>query len=120
MAILVDTAHAGDFILSEGPGHYSRDEVIIDTGNLGPATVLAKITATGKFVQLAPAAADGSQNASAVLIFGGDATAADIKRAALTRHAQVNGLKLVWPAGITVPQKTAALVSLTSAGIIVR
>ena len=76
MPVLTDGPHTADFILSEGPGYYSRDQITVDTGVLVPGTVLGKITATGKFVILAPAAVDGSQTAAGVLIYGCDAVAA--------------------------------------------
>lgn len=120
MTILTEGPHTADFIISEGRNHYSRDQITVDTGVLVAGTVLGKITATGKFVILAPAAVDGSQNAAGFLIYGCDAVAADQVVAGLTRHAQVNGLKITWPAGITNPQKATATAALAALGIVIR
>jgi Bacteriophage lambda head decoration protein D len=120
MTILTDVAHTADFIIFEEEKYYSRDQVVIDTGVLVPGTVLGKITATGKYVQHAPAAADGSQNAAGILVYGCDATLADQNRAVLTRMAAVNGLKLNWAAAITAPQKATATTALLALGIVIR
>ncbi len=120
MPVLTDGPHTADFILSEGPGYYSRDQITVDTGVLVPGTVLGKITATGKFVILAPAAVDGSQTAAGVLIYGCDAVAADQVVAGLTRDSEVNGLKITWPGGITNPQKVTATAQLAALGIVIR
>lgn len=83
-------------------------------------TVLGKITATDKYSPLAPAASDGSQTAAAVLIEDELAVAADRTAPLLRRGAVVNAAALVWPAGITAPQKTAALAQLEAIGIVAR
>jgi hypothetical protein len=115
-----ETAHTAEFLISEGNGRISRDAVTIDTGALVSGTVLGKITASGKYVILAPAAVDGSAVAAGILYEACDATAADQVRAAITRLAEVNGLRLTWPAGITSPEKAAAIVELAARNIIVR
>jgi hypothetical protein len=49
-----------------------------------------------------------------------DASAADAEGVALVRLAEVNAAELVWPAGITGGQKTAALGQLATLTIIAR
>ena len=121
------TAHVlktdSDVVKTEGPNRYSRDEAIILTGMgvLQPGTVLSRVTASGKLRTLAPAGSDGSQTAVAVLLEYVDATSADQPRTVvLSRHAEVVAQALVWPAGITGPQKAAALTQLETAGIVAR
>ena len=120
--VLSSTPGAGHYIVSEADGYRSRDQVVIasTSGVLLPGAVLGKVTASGKYMPLAPAAADGTQTAAAVLFEGCDATAADVRRTATTRDSEVSAAALVWPAGTTDPQKTAALAALAAVGIIAR
>jgi len=73
------------------------------------------------FVALNPAAVDGSQNAAGIAIYGvtndGSTTT---KIAAITRHAEVIGAALTWPAGITAAQQAEATLQLRKAGILIR
>ncbi len=73
-----------------------------------------------KLVPLSLTATDGSQTAAAILYEGCDATSADVRRTYTARDTEVQVDMLTWPAGITDPQKTAALASLAALGIIGR
>lgn len=115
-----NTNRPGAHIIAEMNEKYSRESVIVTGGNYKAATVMGKVTATGKFKQLAPAAADGTQNAVAILYAGADASTADKTATVNDCATLVADAKLVWPVGITGPQKTAALASLRAAGIKVR
>lgn len=121
MTTILEGRHPGEHISSEANGTRSRGVVTIASGqNLGPGTVLGKITASGKFVQLAPAASDGSEAAAAVLYDDVDATAADRPGVVHLRDAEIKSAALVWPAGITTNQKTTALGQLAALGLIAR
>lgn len=121
MTVLTEGMHTAEFLVSEGNGHISREVVTIAAGaDLEPCTVLGKITASGKYVQVDPAAADGSEVAAAVLYAAAKAATADATEVAIVRHAEVNSLALVWPTGITDPEKAAAVAELAAASIIVR
>lgn len=87
-------------------------------GVVGTGLVLGRITASGKYAPLAPAAADGTEVAAAIVIDLVDATAADAETSVLVGNAQIVGNQLTWPAGTTTPQKTAALVQLAALGIV--
>jgi hypothetical protein len=73
MSSLTEEKRPGAFILTEQPGTLSRETVIVTVGattTLHPGLVLGQITSGGKFVPLnndATPAADGSQNARAIL-----------------------------------------------------
>lgn len=113
----------GDFVITEANGTMSREQVLLFRGaRLEPGTVLGKITASGLYAPLNIAAADGSQNAAAVLRDGRDAlTGADTRRAVvMARSCDLNGNKLVWPAGITVTQRKAAEAQLGATAVLVR
>jgi len=124
MAILTEDrfSGAGHYIVSEANGYRSREQGVIASGAgvLKPGAVMGKVTATGKYVPFAPAAADGSETAAAILYEGCDATAADVRRAFTVRDTEVHADVLVFADGTTDPQKTAALASLAAAGIVGR
>jgi hypothetical protein len=70
---------------------------------------------------LAPAASDGTEAAIGLLATDTGATLIDREDAILVaRHAIVARQALIWPAGITAPQKAAATAQLTTLGILVR
>lgn len=120
MSTLNEKARAGDFLLSEANGTYSRENEILDTGKLEAGTVLGKLTSGGKFVILAPAAEDGSEDAAGILWAGADASAGDAAVVVIVRDAEVKTDALIWPAGISAPQKTAAIAQLADLGIVLR
>lgn len=120
MSSKTENPRTGDFLLSEANGTYSRENVILDTGVLDAGTVLGKITASGKYVILAPAAEDGSEDAAAILWSRADASVADAAVVVIARDAEVKADALIWPAGITAPQKTAAIAQLNALGIVLR
>lgn len=110
------------FLFSEGDALNSiRDTVTIASGTVASAIgqVLAKVTATGKYTQVTPAAVDGSQTATGVLVEAFTATlAADTPLVALVRGpAAVKNSGLAWTTGMTALQIATASVQLTAAGI---
>lgn len=112
-----------DVVKTEGPNRYSRDEVTILTGvgKIVPGAVLGKVTTSGKYKVLTPAASDGTEVASRISLQYADATSADAPRTVvLSRHAEVVAQALVWPVGINGTQKAAALAQLEAAGIVAR
>lgn len=114
------TAH---YIVSEAANIYrSREQVIIASGSgvLKAGAVLGKVTASGKYAPVNPAASNGTQTAAAVLFEGCDATAEDVRRTITARDTEVHADVLIWPAGTTDPQKTTAMGQLASSGIIGR
>lgn len=111
---------AGAFLISEANGTLSREVVLVTGGSFSAGTVLGKVTATGKYTQLDPAATDGSQQAAAVLFDGVVAIDGDKKAIVIHLMAEVDGNALVWKAGITPEQKAAAVGELATNIIIVR
>ena len=121
MPVLNEQSYLGDWLKFEADNLYSRDEVTVVSGqNLTTGEVVGVITASGKVTQLAPGASDGSQNAAGVLLLDVDASAADKPGVVIARHAICSDKKIVWPGGITGPQKTAAIAQLKALGILVR
>ncbi|MBN9022213.1 MAG: head decoration protein [Rhizobiales bacterium] len=123
MTVLLEARHPGEFLMTEANGRRSRETITIASGAgiIAPGTVLGKVTASGKYVASAVGASDGSQNPSAITIYGADATSADVDVAAIVRDAEVNGHCLVYHADRDQPaEKAAADVALAAIGIIVR
>ncbi|WP_299377286.1 head decoration protein [uncultured Kiloniella sp.] len=112
----------GEFLISEGNGRISRDEIVVkdQTAVLQTATVIGQVAADDEYNQLTPGAADGSQVAAGILYRRTNVNGQSARALAITRKAEVNGLLLVWPDGITGPQKTQAISELEAAGIIIR
>jgi hypothetical protein len=108
MSVLVNELTLGDLLKYEEESLYSRDQVTVAAGqNLRIGTVLGRVDANGKVKAIDPAATDGTQIATAVLLQSVDATA-------VAHHA------LVWPATITAEDKATATAQLEAVGILVR
>lgn len=105
----------GEFILSEGNGSYSRDQITIDASAAAmvTGTVLGKITASGKFKAYTPGASDGTQTAAAILYTPVADKTVDQPAVAITRMAEVQAAELT---GLD----TAARNALTALGIVIR
>jgi len=115
MTTFTEGFHTGEFILSEGDEAYSYDQVTVtQTGTAMPSgTVLAKLTATGKYVAYDDVGTDGSETAAAILYTDLAAATGDIQAAAITRHAEVDSAALT---GYNANAKA----DLAAVGIIVR
>ena len=122
MPSITQSKNLGDLLKYEAPNLYSREAATLAAGqNLQLGTVLGRKTADGKLYALAPAATDGTETAVSVLAVDTDATLIDRDDAiAVARHAIVARNALIWPAGITAPQKAAAEAQLGALGILVR
>ena len=105
----------GEFVLSEGNGSISRDQIVISStaGALVPGTVLGKVTASGEYVAYNNTAEDGSEVAAGILYAAAPDSAADQKAVAIVRHAEVQASELT---GLD----TAARTDLAALGIICR
>ncbi|MBL3582616.1 head decoration protein [Oleidesulfovibrio alaskensis] len=86
---------------------------------LQAGTVLGTVSASGKLVVLNPAGNDGSETASHVLAEDCTVPAASDALSTAYTHCEALERGLRWPAGITEPQKKAAIEALRAAGIFV-
>lgn len=123
MVTFTEGRHAGEGLLSEANFHRSRDKITIlsGQGKLDPGAILAKVTASGKYVISAATGSDGSQTAVAVLLYPVDATSADVDVAAITRDAEWNVNTLTYGATLNDDaKKLAARNQLAAVGIITR
>lgn len=125
MAALTEGVYTGHFILSEAPGTISRDTVVVTvaaTTTLPPGMVLARLTATGKFVPYNDAGAGGAEIARAVLyadLRNTTGAPADFAGVVVHRIAEVRKADLNWNAQ-AAPAIAAGLVDLETRSIIGR
>ncbi len=121
MPVMTEGQHTGEFIVSEGNGSISRETVTVLNGRtLDAGAVLGQVTASGKYREIDPAATSGAEVAVAVLFDAIDASGGDAPGIIISRLAEVHGGEVVWPTGITDPQKQTAIDQLAAATIIVR
>lgn len=123
MSALTEGRNAAEFLMAEGEGNLSRDNIVIKDGSgvVAAGTVLGKITSSGKYVPAPASAQDGSDTAVAIALYNVDATDADVSTVAIFRHAEVNGNILSYDATVDDATKKAAKADdLREVGIIVR
>lgn len=122
MPVLSENLNLGDVLKYEAPNLYSRDQVTVAAGNNVPlGTVVGQVTATGLWKPLDPTATDGTKVAAGIVAIDIDATLMDRRDAVLiARHAIVSEACVLWPAGLTAPQKATAIAQLKALGILIR
>lgn len=121
--LITENPRLSDVLLYEAgvEVNYTIDTVTVASGTVASSIgqLLSKITASGKFVQVAPAAVDGSAVAAGILLETINATlTADTQFNVLTRGpAVVKSTGLAYTTGMTSTQITAALAQLLALGI---
>lgn len=108
-----------EFLLSEGDGMISREQVTVTVAGgvaIPAGQVLGKITATSKYVIHNTGAGDGSQNAAAILGYPLAGVNGDYRSLVFVRYCEVIGNRL----NNSVAPITATVTALTALGIIVR
>lgn len=119
MAKQTELTRTGEHVVSEANGARSREQGVLAAGNLPAGAVLA-LDGAGDYIQLAPDAADGTEDAKAVLYGAVDATDGPQPCVVHVRGCEVAADLLGLPAGITEPQTTKAENDLIGRGIIPR
>ncbi|WP_109464400.1 head decoration protein [Albibacillus kandeliae] len=119
MTTLTEGKTPGDWLMFEENSFYSRDEVTIAAGaDLESGSVLGKVTATGKYVLSEEDAADGSEDAAAVLLNDAAAESADVSAVVIARHATVRRGGLTFDATYdNATKRNAAMAALKALGI---
>jgi hypothetical protein len=123
MPTLNSPSYVTDWLKYEGDSYFSRDTAIIASGagRLPSGRVIAQVTATGKYVEAAASGSDGSQTATAVLLFPVDATTADAQAVIVARHAIASHAGLTYGSTINdATKRAAANAQLKARGILVR
>lgn len=121
---LTEKKRTGEFIETELPGNLSRSTVTLTVAAgtvLYPGHVLAKLSATGKYVEYDNAGSDGSESARAILYAEVDNSAggapADFTAVVIDFGAEVRKADLGWFSGASAGDKTAAYTDLAAYGI---
>ncbi|MEM9761956.1 MAG: head decoration protein [Pseudomonadota bacterium] len=120
MATKTETAHRGEFIVSEANGTRSRETVTVLSGTpaLTPGEVLGLVTASDKYTVYDNGASDGSEAAAAVLVDPVDASTGDVSGVVvITADAELRKSGLTFQSGQDAAAQTAAFADLKSLGI---
>jgi hypothetical protein len=124
---LSEGQYAGEFIIAECHEQITREKVTVTVGTatkLQAGHVLAKLSATGKYVEYDNTGTDGSESAAAVLYATLDNSAggapADFTGVIVARIAAVRKADLQWNSGVDASGKTAAYADLAAKLIIAR
>ena len=123
MPVLTEPPSMGDVLKYEVNPNYTREVVTLLAGMPYPVgSVLGKITASGKYMLSPATRADGSQVATAVLLYAVDATLADATGIVLVRGPSiVSRAALAYGATVDDGTKIAAkLTQLAAVGIVAR
>lgn len=119
MSCITEPNNLGDLLKYEVSNLYSREQITVAKGqNLKLGTVVA-FDKDNLIKILNVAATDGAQTAIGVITSDVDAKE-NTKAVIITRIALLADYAIVWPAGITEEQKTAAKKQLETRGIIIR
>ena len=123
MPVLTEPPSMGDVLKYEVNPNYTREVITLLAGLPYPVgSVLGKITASGKYTLSPATGADGSQVATAVLLYAVDATLADAVGIVVARGpAIVSRAALAYDATVDDAAKiTTKIGQLAAAGIIAR
>jgi hypothetical protein len=121
--VLEEGSHTGEFILSESPGTISRENVTVTvpaSTTLAAGTVVAQLSATGKYVEYDNAGSDGSEEAAAVLyaeLVNATLAPVDMDGVVVNWGAEIRKASLSWKSGLVDGDKTAAYADLAGRGV---
>ncbi|VVM95185.1 hypothetical protein PS619_03034 [Pseudomonas fluorescens] len=119
MATFNQPKDLGDLLLVQVSPGWTKDRITLLGGSdYALGQVLANVA--GKYQALDPAGTVLAKKAVAVLAEHIDARAGDTPAVVIARGAVLALPELVWPPGITEPQKAAALDDLNTQGIVAR
>jgi len=126
MSTKTEGKHNLEFLVSEANGYRSRDKVTVTVPantTLAPGYVLAKLSATGKFVPYDNSGSDGSEAAAGVNaneLVNATGSPLDVVATVFVRHAEVRDADLEWEGTVDSTGKTAGKADLAAIGIIAR
>jgi hypothetical protein len=113
MTTKMEGVHRAEFLLSEGPGAYSRDVVTITQGS-------GKLYPAGTILTASNVKATNYAQAAKIVYGEVDATEADAAATVISRLAEVHGELLGFEEADDADDKLAATTALAAVGIVVR
>jgi len=118
---VTEVVHAG-LLLSELPGHQSRENVTIVSGqDLQIGAVVGKITSGGKYKAYDDDNNDGSEAAAGILVGAAvDASGGDMPGVIIVKDAEVNPDLLIWASTNDATDITNGKADLAALGIKLR
>ena len=113
--------HACDFIISEGAGHISRENVTIAASQTIVPGTLLYASAPGVYSAVSNTPPSPG-TAVAIAMYGVVTEVGEVttKIAAIVRDAEVNGHQLVWPEGTVTADQTLFAALLAAQHVIMR
>lgn len=117
---LVGEGHTGTAFSAGGLGFTLTAGGTAAVAGDGATITLAANSNVGLYAPLNLLAADGTQNAVAILANETDASQGNVSVTVIDRAAQVNGSELIYPASATAAQVAAINAQLASIGVIAR
>jgi hypothetical protein len=121
-AVTFENRRDGCYLGESAALNIINEEIIVASGAgvLLPGTIIAKITASGKYVVHDPALSNGAQlPANAIILFNRvDATSADVKAVGTVNGpATINGNMLTYLTGMSAPNMLAVRNALRLKGL---
>lgn len=118
--IPVDPIADGGFIIGGFDNNRANIQAMVaaKATEYRPGTVLGKVTATGIFAPLNPAAADGTQNFAGIMWARRPAATVAQRAAVTVREVTLNSNLLYYENAVTAAQKTAIEAAMSAQGII--
>ncbi len=123
MATLTEGKRDADFIVSESTGYASRQQVTVTVPantTLKSGHVLARLTATGKYVPYDNAGSDGSESAYGALrsaLTNDTGAPVDMDGVVMNWSCELREGGLDWASGLVDADKTAAYKDLAARGV---
>lgn len=121
MPVITEQENLGDLLKYEGDNLFSREDIIVNTGqNIAFATVVARLNTGGNIVTLNSGGGGGNDIAVGIICDDVNASTAAKKSWMIARHAIVAEDAVIWPAGTTANQMATAISQLKALGILIR
>lgn len=93
MTVVIEPIHTGEYLISEGPGSISRDQITVAAGDALPPGQLLTKEADGTYAPFV--AADAATAPAAAVLYAALPASANVRRAvATTRLAEVAQARL--------------------------
>lgn len=114
-------------LFGENDPNLSNESIVLDPidiatfpNGLPPDTILGRVTATGRYRPLDPAATDGTENFGGILYHHAPPNVAVQRNVAVVRHQKVNGNLVKYAIAVSAPQRAAVEAQAANAQVMIR